>query len=160
LGIERVEALGVGFHEDGSEEVPAAMSWEIEGPEFMHLVDDRFDDDVVVLQDGPFRFAVTVSLVLDDVEFGQSTEVLADRALVAVETAREVADRLDLVPAAFEVSDELEPTLGEDVAAVLPTEYEDVRIALCVEVAGELFLPQNSLWDAAIRSIIRIGFWS
>jgi hypothetical protein len=133
------------------------MSWETEGPEFVHLVDDRLDDDVVVLQDGPLRLAVTVSLVLDDIEFGQSTEVLADRTLVAVETAREVADRLDLVPAAFEIFDEIEPTLGEDVAAVLQTEYEDVRVALCVEVAGELFLPQNSLRDAVIRSITPVG---
>jgi hypothetical protein len=76
-------------------------------------------------------------------------EVFADSALVAVESAREVADGLDFVSATFEVADEVEAALGEDVAAVLSTENENVRVALGVQVGGELVLPQNSLGDAA-----------
>lgn len=68
--IERIELVGIGFHEDGDEEVPAAVWWEVEGPELLHLVDDRLDDDVFVLQDGTLRFTVALTLVLDDVEFG------------------------------------------------------------------------------------------
>jgi hypothetical protein len=87
----------------------------------MYLIHDRLDDDVFVLQDRPFRLAVTFSLVFDDVEFGKSAKILTDRAFVAVEFAREIADRFNLITVSVKIADEFEAALGENIASVLPS---------------------------------------
>lgn len=50
--------------------VAAAVRREVEDTEFIHLVDNRLDNDMIVFQDRTLRFTIPASLVLDDVEFG------------------------------------------------------------------------------------------
>jgi hypothetical protein len=120
---------------------------EVESPDFVHLVYDRLDDDVFVFQNGTFRVAVALPHVLDDVKIGESVKVLADCALVPVESASEVADGFD-VAMTVEIADKFETAFREDVAAVLPPQDEDVRVSLRIQVAGKLVLLENPLVDA------------
>ncbi len=50
--------------------VVAAVRKEVEGTAFIHLVDNRLDNDVIVFQDRALCFTIPASRVLGDVEFG------------------------------------------------------------------------------------------
>jgi hypothetical protein len=155
--IERVERLGVRFDEDGEKEVSTTVWWKVESPELVHLVDNRFDHDVLVLQDGAFRRAVPFTFVLDDVEFGQPTEVLADCPLVTVQPTSEVADGVDVVAVTLKMADEFEAALREDVTTVLSPQHEEVGVASRVAIAGELVLLEDALVEALGESISGVG---
>lgn len=117
----------------------------------LELVHDRLDHDVFVLQHRSLRFTVARSFVLDNVEFGKATKILADRAFIAVELAREVANRFDAFAVLIEVLDEGKTALGEDITSILSTQDEDVRVSPGIEVGGERILLEYSFSDAVIR---------
>jgi hypothetical protein len=114
---------------------------------------------VVVLEDWPFGFAASLALVRDDVEFGESLEVLADRALVAVEATSEVTHRFDVLTVPVKVTNEFETAIGKDIAPVLTAEHEYVCVPAGVERGCELLLPTEAIVDGISISATWLGIW-
>jgi hypothetical protein len=57
------------------------------------------------------------------------------------------------------VINECKPGVSEGVAPVFPSKDEEIRVALRVEVGGELVLLSYPFGDAVVLPVTRLGVW-
>lgn len=79
------------------------MRWEIERAEVVRLVDNRLDHNVIGLQDRLFCFTISLSVILDNIEFSKTAKVFAYCAFVSIQSARELTDRCNVLTMLIEV---------------------------------------------------------
>jgi hypothetical protein len=119
-------------------------------------VHDGLDDDRLVFQDRPLRLTIAVPFVGDDIQISEAAEIFTDGSFITIETICEVANGLDSVAVLVEILDKFETALCQDLAAVLPAQYEDVSVPFGVEVTRELVLLAEPIGDMLIRGLARI----